>query len=94
MCVLVFYLVLSGSVPAFAAAIEDEDVEYELKMIELEVGAGSNDKLDGDHVVRVTEASQATDSLDNAFSKLSLKEIAATKEDLESVSIKQNPEFC
>lgn len=86
-----FYLVLSGSVPSCAAAIEDEDVEYELKMIELEVGAGSNYKSDGDHAVRVMEASH-TDSLDNAFLNLSLKEIAATKEDLESVSIKQNPE--
>lgn len=86
-----FYLVLSGSVPSCAAAIEDEDVEYELKMLELEVGAGSNHKSDGDHAVRVMEASH-TDSLDNAFLNLSLKEIAATKEDLESVSIKQNPE--
>lgn len=76
---------LLGSTPA-CETIDDQDVEDELKVLELEIGAGPvqspNGICDSDCLmVRVMDA----DSVSDTFSNLSLKEIAPTRRGRKSI---------
>ncbi|KAL3517339.1 hypothetical protein ACH5RR_019928 [Cinchona calisaya] len=70
------------SAPA-SAVTEDEDMDNELKMLELEIGEGSTcasiKKYEVDSLVGVAEASDTFDSLSNALSNLNLEGRAANK---------------
>lgn len=76
------YLDISGITPA-CAVIEDEDIEAELKMLELEIGGGLTHEPGVETGVSssagVSEASETVDSLSDSLSNLNIKSTAAIK---------------
>ncbi|CAI9114649.1 OLC1v1015418C1 [Oldenlandia corymbosa var. corymbosa] len=77
-----------GAAPA-GAEIEDEDIEDELKMLEMDIGGGSTQEPNADTDVGETvalsnsagapEASETVDTLSDSISKLSIKSRRATE---------------